>query len=126
MKKRLVLAAMILMMVIGIYSLNDRTSFKKVQLLPYDVQKNVDADLRLQQIYRNDYSYIVFHSSGTVEHKMQVEGSMVKMVLSASEEKADHEIQQYSYKLKTSEEHDTIAVFLDGQLIPFDNVVVGN
>ena len=126
MKKRLVLAAMILMMVIGIYSLNDRTSFKKVQLLPYDVQKNVDADLRLQQIYRNDYSYIVFHSSGTVEHKMQVEGSMVKMLLSASEEKADYEIQQYSYKLKTNEEHDTIAVFLDGQLIPFDNVVVGN
>lgn len=126
MKKRLVLAAMILMMVIGIYSLNDRTSFKKVQILPYDVQKNVDADLRLQQIYRNDYSYIVFHSSGTVEYKMQVEGSMVKMLLSASEEKSDHEIQQYSYKLKTSEEHDTIAVFLDGQLIPFDKVVVGN
>ncbi len=126
MKKRLLWAAMILIIGIGIYNLNDRASFKKVHTLSYDVQKNVDADLRLQQIYRKDYSYIVFHSHGMVEHGMQVEGSTVKMLLNVSEEKAEHEIQQYSYKLKTSEEHDTIAVFLDGQLIPFDNVVVGN
>ncbi|WP_271853309.1 hypothetical protein [Planococcus maritimus] len=126
MKKRFLWAAMILIIGIGIYNLNDRTSFKKVHTLPYDVQKNVDADLKLQQIYRKDYSFVVFHSSGMVEHEMQVEGSMVKMLLSVSEEKVDNELQQYSYKLKTGEEHDTIAVFLDGQLIPFDNVVVGN
>lgn len=125
MKKMLLLAAVTLVISIGIYEFNDRTSFKKVHMLPYDVQVNVDTDLRLQQIYRNNYSFIVFHSAGIVEHDLQVEGDMVKMLLSVSDEGAHNKLQQYSYKLKTGEDHDKIAVFLDGQLIPFDNVVAG-
>lgn len=125
MKRMLLLAAVILVISFGIYEFNDRTSFKKVHILPYDVQVNVHTDLRLQQIYRNNYSFIVFHSPGIVEHELQVEGDMVKMLLNVSDEGAHDEIQQYSYKLKTGEEHHKIAVFLDGQLIPFDNVVAG-
>ncbi|RLJ91234.1 hypothetical protein [Planococcus citreus] len=125
MKKMLLLAAVTLVISIGIYEFNDRASFKKVHILPYDVQINVDTDLRLQQIYRNNYSFIVFHSPGIVEHDLKVEGDMVKMLLNVSDEGAHNELQQYSYKLETGEEHDKIAVFLDGQLIPFDNVVAG-
>lgn len=125
MKKMLLLAAVTLVISIGIYEFNDRTSFKKVHILPYDVQLNVDTDLRLQQIYRKNYSFVVFHSPGIVEHELQVEGDMVKMLLSVSDEGAHDEIQQYSYKLKTDEDRDKIAVFLDGRLIPFDNVVAG-
>lgn|GEM_PF-4183694 len=125
MKKLLILAAVTILVCISVYHLNDRTSFKKVHVLPYDVQVNVDTDLRLQQIYRNNYSFVVFQSPGIVEHELQVEGDMVKMLLSVSDERTSNEIQQYSYKLKTSKEHEIIAVFLDGQLIPFDNVVAG-
>ena len=125
MKKRLLLAAVTLLICIGVYHLNDRASFKKVHVLPYDVQVNVDTDLRLQQIYRNNYSFVMFHSPGIVEHELEVEGDMVKMLLSVSDQGINNEVQQYSYKLKTSKEHEKIAVFLDGQLIPFDNVVVG-
>lgn len=93
MKKLLLLAAVTLMVGIGVYNLNDRASFKKVHILPYDVQVNVDTDLRLQQIYRNNYSFIVFHSPGIVEHELQVEGDMVKMLLNVSDEGAREEIQ---------------------------------
>lgn len=125
MKKLLLLASVTLMIGTGVYNLNDRTSFKKVHMLPYDVQVNVDTDLRLQQIHRNNYSFVVFHTPGIVEHELEVEGDMVKMLLSVSDQGINNEVQQYSYKLKTSKEHEEIAVFLDGQLIPFDNVVVG-
>ncbi|MGM0896473.1 MAG: hypothetical protein ACQEV0_01160 [Bacillota bacterium] len=125
MKKLLFLSAAALMISIGVYNLNDEASFKKLNTLPYSVQENINPELRLQQIYRKDHSFIVFHSSGIVEHKLQVEGNMVKMLLSISDQETSNDIQQYSYKLKTGEEHEKIAVFVDGQLIPFDEVVAG-
>ncbi|MEZ0481596.1 hypothetical protein [Planococcus sp. SSTMD024] len=125
MRKMLFLAAAALVISIGIYDLTDGPSFKKVHMLPYSVQENVNPEHKLQQIYRNNYSFIVFHSPGIIEHEMQVEGDMVKMLLSVSNEETNDEIQQYSYKLKTGKEHDKIAVFLNDQLTPFDNVVAG-
>lgn len=125
--KQLLLLVVTVLIGIGIYSLssNSELSFSEVEKVPRDVQENVDPGHMLQQIYKKDRSYVIFHSAGAVHHKLEVAGDEVNIMLTVSDEENEAEVRQHSYKLQMGAEHEKIAVFLNGELIPFDEVVVG-
>ena len=87
---------------------------------PNAVFQSSPADLRLVSFNDGDNgSYIVFHSSGEVEAHTESEDST--LVIHLTETETDEAIiNQFTYYLTTSEEHDTIQVRVNDEPIPFD------
>lgn len=124
MKKWFLLAVAVLIG-IGIYGITaSALSFEAVERVPRAVEERIDPDHALQQIYRGSQSYIIFKTSGIVKHELEVDGEFVKMLLTVTQEGGD--MKQHAYKLKTGDGDYKIAVYINGELVPFDVVSAGS
>ncbi|BDH62839.1 hypothetical protein MTP04_29690 [Lysinibacillus sp. PLM2] len=99
-------------------------SFTEIKNVPENVQENVDSNLRLQSITNGGKGYyIVFHSSGDVETNLETQGDTLIIKLNETNSH-DETIKQNTYYLTTDPQHEAIDVQVNGESIPFDNVVV--
>ncbi|KGR76372.1 hypothetical protein [Ureibacillus sinduriensis] len=117
----------VLMALLGISILaacNSSTlSFSEIENVPNNVQEKVDATVRLQSITDGGKGYyIVFHSRGDVEANLETEGNTVTIKFNETNPQAGV-VKQNTYYLTTDREHDTIDVQVNGESIPFDNVI---
>ena len=97
-------------------------SMSEIDIVPNNVQENIDSNYELQLIYDGeDIAYIVYQSNGTVVTDLEVQGDTLKVKL-VETNKQDDVIEQRVYKFTLDPEHEVIDVLINGKLKSFDNV----
>lgn len=87
--------------------------------VPDKLQEDIDPDVRLQSINKENESYIVFHSSEEVEADLDTQGDTA--IIKFHEERShDDAVKPNVYDLTMDSDHDTIDVQVNGESIPFD------
>ena len=99
-------------------------SFSKIENVPNVVQENVDPNLTLQSITDEGKGYyIVLHSMGEVEAKLETEGDTLIINFDVTNVEGD-KVNQNTFYLTTAPEHKAIDVHVNGTSIPFDNMTI--
>ena len=97
-------------------------SMSEIDIVPNNVQENIDSNYMLQLIYDGeDIAYVVYQSNGTVVTDLEVQGDTLKVKLDETN-KQDDVIEQRVYKFTLDPEHEVIDVLINGKLKSFDNV----
>jgi maltose-binding protein MalE len=124
MRKIVGLAILVLSILTACSSSKDSStlSFSKVELVPDNVQDNIEPEYTLQLMDEGEKgSYIVFQSRGDVETDVESKDDTVTIKFSTSDSPKD-EVKQNVYYLTRDQEQDVIHVLVDGEPAVFDSV----
>ena len=99
-------------------------SISEVKEVPNNVQEMINPNHTLQLVNEDEDAYfIVFQSKGTYTIDLETEDNKVLVKLDEVNQQDDI-LKQHVYKLTLAPEHDTIGVYINGNHIPFDNVIL--
>lgn len=121
MKKLFVMMFLVLFILSACNS--SKLSFSEIENVPNKVQDEINADLRLQSMNEKNGTYIIFHSNGEVEADLETRSNTAVISFSVSNTD-DVAIKQNVYYLKTDSNHEAIDVQVNGESIPFDEVIL--
>lgn len=112
-----------LLLLLALAACNTSTlSFRYIESVPDEVEELIDLDMTVQLINEADKgSYIVFQSSDEVKADLDPQDNILNIKFNVTESE-DDVVKPYVYYLTTDPEHDTIDVFVNGELTSFDEV----
>lgn len=88
-----------------------------------EVQRMMMIEEVMQLIYVDEQRYIVFDAAGEVSVELEEDGDTV-MVHFNVEDADDQKKERHVYEVTMEPEHEAIAVYINGELVPFDFVIV--
>lgn len=101
-------------------------ALEKVTKVPKDIQETVNPEYRLQSVQSDETgSYIIFQSTGDVEADIQIDGKDVRIQFEETNTRdARLGMTQYTYYLYLEGEDNHLSVYVNGESIPFDSIVL--
>ena len=98
-------------------------SITELERVDPEVEQMIRIEEGMQLVYLKEQPYIVFYSADDVSVDLEENEDTVIVHLDV-EETDDQEMKQHVYELSIEPEHDTIEVHINGELVPFDDVIV--
>ena len=101
-------------------------ALEKVTKVPKDIQETINPEYRLQSVQSDETgSYIIFQSTGDVEADIQIDGKDVRIQFEETNTRdARLGMTQYTYYLYLEGEDNRLSVYVNGESIPFDSIVL--
>lgn len=98
-------------------------SIKELERVDPEVEQIIRIEEGVRLVYAKERAYLVFYSADDVSVDLEEDGDTIIVHLDV-EETDGQEMKRHVYAVSMEPEHDTVEVHMNGELGPFDDVIV--